>query len=120
MLASKVQMTQSMTQLKEVGMYSLSDMMAKIQAMAEQINENFYLATIIALISTGLGLFSIVKMWKGDRLGFHLYIVYSLISIAGLYLYVSPQNIPSVVIVFNLIVSGIFILMYSRNLKWMV
>lgn len=119
MLQAKVQMAQSVSELRKMGMDGMVDMFNKLQLMSEEVNNNFYLSGVITLIVTVLGIFAVVKMWKGLKQGFHLYIVYSLLSVAGLYFYVSPSNIPSVVIIVNLILSGIFVLMYSRNLKWM-
>lgn len=119
MLDAKVAMTKSISELKDLGMDSFVDMMEKLQLMTEQVNENFYLSSIITLITVGLGLFGVIKMWQGFKLGFHLYIGYCLLTIAGLYIYVSPANIPTMVVVWNLIFSALFVFLYSRNLKWM-
>ena len=119
MLQAKVEMTKSVTEMKSLGMQSLADMLDKIQLMSEEINNNFYLASIISLIIVIVGLYGVFLMWKGLKQGFHFYIVYCLLTIASIYIYVSPSNIPSVVVIFNLLLSGLFILMYSRNLKWM-
>ena len=119
MLEEKVEITKSINELSSMGMDGMSDLLVKIQAMTEQINDNFYFASIVALITVGIGFFGVLKMWKGFKVGFHLYIVYCLLSIGGLYLYVSPSNIPSVIVIFNLLFSGLFVLMYSKNLHWM-
>ena len=91
----------------------------KIQRMSVEVNDNFYFVSAFGLILTILGLYSALKMWKGSKIGFHLYIIYNLLSIGGIYLYVTPANIPTVFVVFNVVLSGIFILMYLRNLKWL-
>lgn len=119
MLQARVEMTKSISDLKELGMDSLADMMVKLQAMTEQINESFYLASTLSIITIGIGLYGTIQMFKGVKRGFHLYIIYCLLSIGAIYIYVSPSNIPSWVVIFNLIFSGLFIFMYSRNLKWM-
>lgn len=119
MLASKVEMTASLNELKSTGMDSMSELMMQIQAMSEQINQNFYLASILTLLTLVIGLVGVLNMWKGVKKGFHFYIVYCLLSIGAMYVYVSPENIPSVVVIFNLLISALFIFMYSRNLKWM-
>ncbi|MCH2230642.1 MAG: hypothetical protein MK105_09880 [Crocinitomicaceae bacterium] len=119
MLEAKVALTQSISTLKDAGMTSFVDLMDKIQAMSEQVNENFYLAAVISLITVAIGLFGVIKMWQGFKVGFHLYIGYCLLSIAGLYIYVSAENIPTMVVVWNLILSALFVFLYSRNLKWM-
>ena len=119
MLEAKVQMAESVTGLKELGMTSFVDFMEKLERMTVEINDNFYMAAIVSLITVAIGLFSALKMWKGFKVGFHLYIVYNLLAIAGIYLYVSPGNIPSFVVIVNVILSAIFVFMYSRNLHWM-
>jgi len=119
MLESKVQLTKSISDMKRLGMDSWVDMMEKIQAMSIDINNNFYLAAFISLIIAALGLYGVIKMFKGYKIGFHLYIIYSLLSVASLYIYVSPANVPSIIVIINLIIAAIFIFMYSRNLHWM-
>lgn len=119
MLQTKVTMAESISQLKDVGMTTLVDMMEKLQRMTIEINDNFYLASVISLVTVGIGLAGAYKMWNGFKVGFHLYIVYNLLIVGAMYIYVSPSNIPSFVVIFNLIFSAIFVFMYSRNLKWM-
>jgi hypothetical protein len=119
LLDAKVTLAKSTSELKDLGMDSFVDIMEKIQRMTEQINDNFYLASIVTLIALFIGFFGVLKMWQGLKIGFHLYIGYCLLTIAGLYIYVSIENIPTVLVVWNLIGSAIFILLYSRNLKWM-
>ena len=119
MLALKVDRTAVISDLKDMGLYSMADVMTKVQRMTVEINDNFYFASLIGLITLGIGLYGVLKMWRGAKIGFHFYIIYSLLSIGALYLYVSPNNIPSMVVIFNLLISGIFIFMYARNLKWM-
>jgi hypothetical protein len=36
-----------------------------------------------------------------------------------MYLIVSPVDVPTAVVVVNLIISGLFIFLYSRNLAWL-
>jgi hypothetical protein len=119
MLDSKVTFVKSISDLKDLGMDSFVEVMEQLQRMTDQVNENFYLALFITFITSVVGLFGVVKMWQGFKFGFHMYIGYCLLTIAGLYVYVSPANIPTVVVVWNLLLSALFIFLYSRNLKWM-
>ena len=119
MLQAKVELAKKASEMKSMNMQTLADIMNKLSLMTEEINDNFYLASIISLIIVIVGLYGVFLMWKGIKQGFHFYIVYCLLTIASIYIYVSPSNIPSFVVIINLLLSGLFILMYSRNLKWM-
>lgn len=119
MLQTKVEMTTSITELRDLGMNGMGDMLEQIQLMTEDINRNFYLASVISLLIIAVGFFSVFKMWNGFKIGFHLYIAYNLLSLVGMYIYVSPAHIPNVVVIFNVLFSGLFIFLYSRNLHWL-
>ena len=119
LLQAKVDLAKTSSELKTAGLESWVDVLDQLDRMTLEINDSFYLASILGLIVALIGLFGVLKMWQGMKMGFHLYIIYSLISVVSVYLYVSPANIPSFVIIFNLLISGLFIFMYSRNLHWM-
>ena len=119
MLAERVELTKATSQLEDAGMDGFAGMMDQLMAMTAEIQESFYLAMIVSLVTYLIGLFGALKMFQGQKIGFHLYIIYSLLAVGGVYLYISPQNIPSISIIFGLILSGIFVFMYSRNLSWL-
>jgi hypothetical protein len=91
----------------------------QLQRMTEAMNSQFYYVQIVSLLVVALGVFGIYKMWTRSKLGFHLYIIYSLLSVLTVYLFVAPEDVPSIVVIINLVISAIFVFMYSRNLKWM-
>jgi hypothetical protein len=119
MLEEQVVMASQINEMNDLGMGSLAGFLEQAQAMSNEINQKFYLAMGITLITYIIGLFGVLKMWKGAKVGFHLYIIYNLLGIGGLYLYVSPENVPSIGVILNAILSGLFIFLYSRNLHWM-
>jgi hypothetical protein len=118
-LTQKVELAKSVDEMRSLDMESLAVMMEKIQRMSESVNANFYASSIVSMLVIGLGLVGVLQMWKGKRLGFHLYIGYSLLTIMQLYFFVSPADIPSIVVIWNLIISAVFVILYSRNLKWL-
>jgi hypothetical protein len=65
------------------------------------------------------GFVGVLFMFKGRKLGFHLYIIYNLLSIGGTFLIVPSHMVPMASVIMNLILSGLFIFLYSLNLKWM-
>lgn len=119
MLAEKVQLTKSANELKDAGMDAFAGLIEQMMAMTADIQANFYIAMTVAFVAPLLGLFGALQMFQGKKLGFHFYIIYNLISVGGIYLYVSPENIPSISIIFGLLLSGLYIFLYSRNLPWM-
>lgn len=119
LLTAKIQLTEAMSQMKKMNMDGLADFYEKLILMSENVNANFYLSLCTSLIVVGIGLFGALKMFKGVKIGFHLYIIYSLLSIASVYVYINPANVPTVMIVVNTIIAAIFVFMYSRNLHWM-
>lgn len=116
---AKIEMSKAIDDLETMEMEGFVHMLNQIQRMTESLNDNFYPSTIVSIVILLLGLFSAIKMWQGFKLGFHLYIGYSLLSIIQIYFFVSPADIPTFVIVWNLLISGLFVFMYSRNLKWL-
>ncbi|MBL6667799.1 MAG: hypothetical protein ISP69_03895 [Crocinitomicaceae bacterium] len=81
--------------------------------------ENFQLYSSILLLISGLGLYGAFKMFQGYKLGFHLYIAYSFLSLIQYYFVVSPSEIPMFTILANGLISLFFIFMYARHLHWM-
>lgn len=104
---------------KSQNMDYVANMYAQLKRMTIDNFHHFYLATFIKLIWSLLGGFAIFTMFKGKKLGFHLYIIYCLTEVLQLYTFTSPSNIPAAILIYYVIVSGAFIFMYSRNLKWM-
>ncbi len=79
----------------------------------------FWLVSLVNLVMYATGFIGVLFMIKGKRLGFHLYIIYCLIGVGGMFL-IAPSNLISVPsIIMSLIFSGLFVFLYSRNLKWM-
>lgn len=91
----------------------------KYRDFALEANRKFYGVQIVSLLVLGLGLISVLKMFKGDKLGFHLYIVYSLLSIGQVYFFISPAMVPTSLVIFTLVISAIFVGLYAINLRWL-
>lgn len=119
MMEMKVEMATSKSELRSQNMDGFADMMEQLEGMMEDVNNSFYLASSLNVLITLLGLFSVFKMLTGFKLGFHLYIIYNLAAVGVMYLYVNPAHIPTFVVIFNLVFSGLFVFLYSRNLHWL-
>jgi hypothetical protein len=119
MLFQRAEMSKNIEQLENMNADFAVDAIHKLTAMAESLNDSFYAVTVLTLISSAVGLFGVLKMWKGAKIGFHFYIIYSLITVGHVYLFVSPSSIPSFIVIWNLLIAGLFVFLYSRNLSWM-
>jgi hypothetical protein len=105
--------------LQDAGSSDLSKTLELVIRTQEYINSNFYPHTLITLIGLITGFIGVFFMFKGRKNGFHFYIVYNILSIVGIYVSVPASEVPTIMIVSNMIFSAIFILLYSRNLSWM-
>ena len=106
-------------ELRTANVEYLAGVIDQFGFMQTEIFQNFKLYVLITLFVSLIGLGGSLFMFKGKKLGFHLYIIYSILSVISIYAVASSSNISSFQIITNISVSGIFILMYSRNLKWL-
>jgi hypothetical protein len=118
MMAQRVQFLKLADEMHSMDMSGFAEMMDQIQRMSEAANAHFYPNTLLSLCILGLGVAGSIFMLKGRKLGFHLYIAYSLLAVLQLYFFASPADIPTVAVVFGLLFSGLFIFLYSKNLHW--
>ena len=84
-----------------------------------QINNNHLPYHVIAFVFVALGIIGAAMMLKRNKLGFHFYVIYSLVITALPYIFVTPDAIPVAGTIFNMFISGLFVFMYSRNLHWL-
>lgn len=97
----------------------LSDIVSMTGRVLEETNNSFWTIQLLTIVTLFIGLSGVLMMFRKRRVGFHLYIIYSLLAVGGVYLYLSPDLITLPSLVFSLMVSGLFIFFYARNLKWM-
>ena len=115
---SKLELARSLEQVEKNDVQFLEELIRNLQIMLDAMYQNYFLYTFVAALVAGVGLVGIIVMFKRKELGFHLYIIYSLLYVAQSYLFVSPANVPLVLVLTNLGISGIFIYIYSRSLNW--
>lgn len=84
------------------------------------INKNAFVQNYsIVLVISLLGAFSGYMMWNRRKLGFHLYILYTLLSTVMPYLIFPASMVINAEIYSFLFLGGLFVLLYSRNLHVM-
>ena len=116
---SNVQMAQSIDQLEKLNIDYWVDVIKRIQLMTEAMYANFAAYNAVSILVAIAGVAAAFLMLNGKKLGFHLYIGYSFLYVLQGYLFVSAAVIPSFIVIINLLITGLFVLLYSRNLKWM-
>lgn len=119
LLNMRVELTKSMNEMHDLGMKSLASFFDKMIHLTESTNAAHHAVASSNIVILLIGLLGTIWMLRGKKLGFHLYIIYSLLASVQIYFFVSAVYVPTFLIVFSLIISGLFIFMYSRNLKWM-
>ena len=92
------------------------EQMAEMNVYQQQRFVAVQLLNVVMIIT---GFIGVLFMLRGRKLGFHLYIIYNLLGIGGVYLIVPFELVPKIVLILNLFLSGLFVFLYSLNLKWM-
>lgn len=116
----KIEVTKSINQTKGVdGMELFEEMMRSTMNMVESMNAHHYMNLLSNLLILVVGVIGVVFMLRRRKLGFHFYIMYSFLASIQIYLFVSPSMLSNTIVIVSLLFSGIFVLLYGMNLKWM-
>ena len=118
-LESKVQMAKPIIELRKLEMDYFVDVFTKLEAINDAMYANFMMFNLLGIFIALIGAASALMMLFRMKFGFHAYIVYSFLSILSVYAFVVPVNVPSILILTNAILAGLFVFLYSRNLKWL-
>jgi len=118
-LEAKVQMAKPIIELRKLEMDYFVDVFTKLEAINDAMYANFMMFNLLGIFVALIGAASALMMLFRMKLGFHAYIVYSFLSILSVYAFVAPVNVPSILILTNAIFAGLFVFLYSRNLKWL-
>jgi hypothetical protein len=115
----RIEMAKAIEPFKNSGDNSIEETVATFFRMTEGINENFYAFNLVYLVVIALGFVSVLFMFQGKRMGFHLYIGYGLFNILRYYLFLPAADIISFLVIWELFFAALFTVLYSRNLHWM-
>ena len=113
------ELAKSMKVAKEIDSPFLIDYIEKMGIITSATIENFVLYHSLSFIFYLIGLAGAIMMFRGMKLGFHLYIIYSFLTFTQYYFITDASNIPLVVLITNALISLFFIFLYSRYLSWM-
>ena len=123
--AAKLQFANSHEQLdalaksEKVDMSYWSDVLTKLEIMSDNMYANFSMYNSLILLVAIFALLAVYLMFTGKKLGFHFYIGYCFLYVIQSYFFTAPSDVPTFVIVLNILYGGIWVFLYSRNLKWM-
>lgn len=110
----------SINELKDQGFDGMAEVLEEVLLMTVYQNEHVYTSYYwLTLLYTLLGMAAIVLMFQLRKLGFHLYVIYSLAPIIVTYILIPVSMIPSFIIIVSLLVSLLFCVLYGLNLKYM-
>lgn len=113
------QLIQTASEMRDKNIVWAADIIEQMSDLTVYQQHRYWSVLLINALTMVTGFMGVLFMFKGRKLGFHLYIIYNLLSIGGTFLIVPSHMVPMVSVIINLIISGLFIFLYSRNLKWM-
>jgi|SRR5690554_1205329 len=97
---------------------SLVNMVESVINYSIYVNDHsFYANSYLLLFSFLVGATSLFFMFNLKKIGFHLYIIYSLLPVLTMYIVAPAYLIPNLNVVFYVIQATILALLYSRSLK---
>ena len=116
----EAQLYESIEMMNDAGMDDFVRIIETASQQAKYINnEVFYSYNILNLIALIIGFLGVFLMMKLKRVGFHLYVAYSLLPVIIMYAMIPMNLIISASIIITVILSAIFCVLYGLNLKHM-
>jgi hypothetical protein len=112
-------LTQKANEMRTLGNPGFAHLIDQLNEMNFALNENFWTTSLLTGLGLIAGYMGVLWMWNGKKIGFHSYVIYNIISVFSVYAIVPADSIPLFQPITGVIISGIFIFMYSRNLYWM-
>lgn len=106
--------------LESEGLDNYADMVRLIIDYTKHVNDNsFSLNNLLTILTYIIGIGAIVMMFRLRKIGFHLYVIYSLLPVVTLYLVAPSSLIPNIYVIFYMVIAILFTLLYALNLKYM-
>ncbi|XOV67786.1 MAG: hypothetical protein ACFHU9_01180 [Fluviicola sp.] len=119
MKQEKANLDEQMEDLEAQGASDWKPTIEKFKTLIVTLNKKFYYVHTLSIFTFILGAIGVMYMFVGRKIGFHVYIIYSILATCHYYFFLSPASVPSILVIFSAFISALFIFLYSRNLKWM-
>ena len=111
---------ESISELRDLGQDGVADLIESTLNMSiYQNNDAFFSFHGLNFIAVVVGIIGVTFMLQLKKLGFHLYVVYSILPILFMYILLPMDLIPSFMIIGMVIISALFCILYALNLKHM-
>lgn len=111
---------ESVGQMNDLGMTGLAAMVEQVIQMSYITNfDYFVLNNLLQLLALLIGAVGVFMMLRLKKIGFHLYVIYSLLPVVIMYLLFPTEIIATFVVLSTLVISAIFCVLYALNLKHM-
>ncbi len=104
---------------RDQGLVFMASVLEQMAEVTTYQQHNYWLVLLVNAVTSGTGFAGVFMMFRGRRLGFHLYIIYSLLSFGGVFLIMPPHSDLFTSAIMSLVFSAVFVLLYGLNLKWM-
>jgi hypothetical protein len=117
--ANSQEQLETLAQSEKVDMSYWSEILTKMEIMSDNMYANSIAYNGLILLVALFAFITVFLMFTGKKLGFHLYIGYCFLYVIQSYFFTTPSDVPTFVIVLNTLYGGIWVYLYSRNLKWM-
>lgn len=117
--ANSHEQLEALAKSEKVDMSYWSDVLTKLEIMSDNMFANFAMYNSLLLVVSIFAFIAVYLMFTGKKLGFHLYFGYCFLYVIQSYFFTAPNDVPTFVIVLNVLYGGIWVYLYSRNLKWM-
>lgn len=118
--AYEAEQYENIATFKEQDLEGLETMLVSMMELTiYQNNEVYYSYQFFNLITILLGFAGVYLMFKLKKIGFHLYVLYSLIPILGFYIFFPIAIVPTFLVVGSTVIAALFAILYGMNLKHM-
>lgn len=97
----------------------MGGMIEEMVALLEVTQEHHYLINGLNAVAGIVGFFGVFMMFKLRKFGYHLYIVYCILEIGVSSYFFSQFSIGIAGAIFLTVFSGLFVLLYGLQLKYM-
>jgi hypothetical protein len=117
--SAKIEFANMREQLEKANAEDFIYIVDQMEGVTVNMFKHFQAYNTFQFLILLMGLAGIVMMYRGQKLGFHFYIIYSLGLIVLPYLFNPITGIPTILTIVGVIYGGLWVLLYSRNLHWM-